>query len=77
MVTALCQGIPCGFVSTLHITTHGLSPVYTVHMYITKPQGAPRQFSSDNIPAKHCIKTAVITSCIAFYLALSKKGKVA
>ena len=25
MVTALCQGIPCGFVSTLHITTSGLS----------------------------------------------------
>ena len=42
------QGVPCVFVSTLHITTSDLSLtygsptllVYTVHMYITKPQGA-------------------------------------
>ena len=25
-----------------------------MHMYITKPQGAPCLFSSDNLPAKRC-----------------------
>ena len=45
------MGIPCGFVSTLHITTSGLSPTLWFIYTVTKPQGAPCLFSSDNLGA--------------------------
>ena len=34
-----------------------------MHMYITKPQGVPCLFSSDNLPAKRCTNTLAMSTC--------------